>query len=128
MADITRPIFVNWTTSTTTNSIHILVAFGRIFSEINSSSKHSTYIGMSLIKSFMNNCIYERGACKYIKIESNDILNTEHFTVVKSFITHPKHNTKSLQKDLAQNALITPAERRFTCSNPGPEGNMSKQH
>lgn len=62
VANIARSIFVNWTSSSTTNSIHILIAFGRIFSKINPSSKHAAYIGMSLIKAFVNDCIHKRGA------------------------------------------------------------------
>lgn len=62
MADVTGPIFVNGATCATTNTIDILVAFGRIFSKINSCSKHSSYVGMPLIKAFMNNCIHKRRA------------------------------------------------------------------
>lgn len=62
VANIARSIFVNWTPSSTSNSIHILIAFGRIFSKINPSSKHAAYIGMSLIKAFVNDCIHKRGA------------------------------------------------------------------
>jgi len=62
MTNITRSVFVNWTSSATSNPIHILIAFGRIFSKINPSSKHATYISVSFIKAFVNDCIHKWGA------------------------------------------------------------------
>lgn len=57
---ITRAIFVRGTACSSANSIHILVAFGGVFSKINPGTKHSSYVCMSLIKPFMNNGINER--------------------------------------------------------------------
>lgn len=57
---ITWPIFVCGAACTSSNSINILVAFRGVFSKINPSTKHSSYVCMSFIKSFMNNGINER--------------------------------------------------------------------
>lgn len=59
VANVTRSVFVNWTPSTSSNSIYILIAFGRVFSKINPSSEHATYIGMPFIEAFMDNCIHK---------------------------------------------------------------------
>lgn len=77
VANVTRSIFVIWTPSATSNSIHILIAFGRIFSKINPSSKHATYVGVSLIKTFVNDGIHKWGAyekgSKILKIQYTEI-------------------------------------------------------
>lgn len=45
-------------------AIHILVALGRILSKINTCSKHSTNVGMSLIEAFVYNGIDKGRAMK----------------------------------------------------------------
>lgn len=57
---ITRPIFVCGAACSSSNPINILVTFRGVFSKINPSTKHSSYVCMSLIKPFMNNGINER--------------------------------------------------------------------
>lgn len=57
---ITWPIFVRGAACSSSNPINILVAFRGVFSKINPSTKHSSYVCMSLIKPFMNNGINER--------------------------------------------------------------------
>lgn len=42
-----------------TNPVHILVAFGRVFCEIDPRTKHAADVGMSLVKALMNDCIDE---------------------------------------------------------------------
>lgn len=59
VANVTRSVFMYWTPSTSSNSIYILIAFGRVFSKIDPSSKHASYVGMPFIKAFMDNCIHK---------------------------------------------------------------------
>ena len=59
VADVTRSVFMYWTSSTSSNSIYILIAFGRVFSKIDPSSKHATYVGMPFIKALMDNRIHK---------------------------------------------------------------------
>jgi hypothetical protein len=45
------------TTNPSAHSINVLVAFRAMLSKINASPEHSTNVGMSLIKTFLHNCI-----------------------------------------------------------------------
>lgn len=59
VTNVTRSVFVNWTSSATSNPIHILIAFGRVLSKIDPSSKHAPYVGVPLIKALMDDRIHK---------------------------------------------------------------------
>lgn len=60
VADVTGPVFVCGTASSSPYSVHILVAFWGVLSKVNSSSKHSSNVCMPFIKSFVNDSINKR--------------------------------------------------------------------
>ena len=51
---------MHWTTGAAVYSVHVLIAFGRVFSEINPGSKHTADIGVPFIKAckINYNCIF----------------------------------------------------------------------
>ena len=64
MANVARSVFMQRASGSPSNTVNVLVTFGRMFSKINASSKHSPNISVPLIKSFLHNGIYKRRSMK----------------------------------------------------------------
>lgn len=64
VAHITGPVFVSGAACATTDAIDVLVTLRGVLCKIYASSKHATDIRMTLIKSFMDDGIYEWRAWK----------------------------------------------------------------
>jgi len=52
-------ILVRGTANAAANSVHILVAFRAMLSEINASPKHAANVGVALVESALHDCVDE---------------------------------------------------------------------
>ncbi len=64
VAHITGAVFVSGAACAATDAIDVLVTLRGVLCKIYASSKHATDIRMTLIKSFMDDGIYERRSWK----------------------------------------------------------------
>lgn len=64
VAQVAGSVFVCWAASASTNAVDVLIAFWGVLCKIDTCSKHPSYVGVTLIKAFVNDGIDKRGACK----------------------------------------------------------------
>ena len=89
MTNITRSVFMQWTTGASSNSIDILVAFWRMFRKINARTKHASDISMSFVKSFLYYGIYKWRSVKKHPFITLIVIFFCNFTA-SMWITFPK--------------------------------------
>jgi len=77
------------TTGSTTDSVHILITLGRIFSKVNSCAKHSSDVCVAFIKSFLNDGVNEGRAVKKQTFVALTAILISHFTSTMA-VTFPE--------------------------------------
>lgn len=63
VADVAGAIFVRGAAGAAADAVHILVALGRILGEVDPRSEHSPDVGVSLVKTLVDDRVDEGRAC-----------------------------------------------------------------
>lgn len=77
---------MGWTTCSSANPIHVLIALGGVLGKIDASAKHASDVCMTLIKALMDDCVDEGRTWKARKVR-NDTKYSAASTVSMSVLT-----------------------------------------
>ena len=61
VAQVAGAVFVRWAACASTDSVDVLIALWGVLCEVDPCSKHSSYVGMALIKPFVDDGVDEWG-------------------------------------------------------------------
>lgn len=61
VTQVAGPVFVRRAACASADAVHILIAFGGVLSKVDPCPKHPSYVGVALIKAFMDDGVDERG-------------------------------------------------------------------
>lgn len=86
MTYVAGAVFVGWTTCSSADPIHVLIALGGVLGKIDASAKHASDVCMTLIKALMDNCVDEGRTWKARKVR-NDTKYSAASTVSMSVLT-----------------------------------------
>merc|ERR1719412_2732446 len=59
VTSVARSVLMLRTTVASSDTIHVLIALTAVFRKVNACSEHSTNVSMTLIKSFLDDCLDE---------------------------------------------------------------------
>ena len=114
MTLVARSVFVRWTTGAATDAVDVLITLGGVFSKVNTSSKHSTNVSMTLVEALLDDGVDEWGSMEEHPFVALVVIFLSHFASPMRISLPEFHVTDLLDlghavlvKDATSMALIT---------------------